>query len=483
MAWSKASPCSWRRARTLTKPRALDLRQAVHAPSLLLATLGAFAAYSFQSFSLALASLLGTACLLAPEAGALISLSAKPILDCFWEYRGLVVAGHEFNLQSIVGLTVPLALLVAFALKRELRVKTPVELAILLYVGIVLLSCLRSPMPLGAVNAAARMILPFAFLLVGRSFSGHPKRLLILGAFLCSYGAVPVVTGLIQLFGVIGPPEGAEPMPSGVYRISGFYYHPLDLAVRCSIAIPFAFFLGRTLPALGQRVAALAWSSLMGVIALATLVRSAIAAVGFQLIALMWVAKRRTALAVSLLGLSIVFAVVPPLRMVLVHALQPLEEGTLYELGTGRGVLFAAQVLGFIDASPVEKTLGRGLMSAPKVIVDYSPIPLPGLERAFEEGRGMTSHNQILRILTDSGLLGVVALGLLIVVIVGACARTAREGRSTIEREFAVAALIAIGAIGIYGLTTVPLDSPPITWPLWLMVGAVLPTPGSEPRR
>jgi len=475
LAWSKASPCSWRRARVLTKARVLALKQVLHARSLILASLGAFAALSFQSFSLALAAILGSSCLLAPEAGALIALAAKPVFDCFWEYRGLVIAGHEFNLQSIVGLAVPAGILVAYTLRREVRVRSHVDLAVLAYVGIVLLACVRSATPIAALNAASRMILPFAFLLVGRSFAGNPKRLLILSAFLCSYGAVPVLTGMIQLFGVIGPPEGAEPMPSGVYRISGFYYHPLDLAVRCCIAIPFAFLLGRHLPTIRQRMGAVAWSSLMGVIALATLVRSAIAAVGFQLVALLWVAKRRVMLGVSMLFLCLVFVVVPPLRLVLVHAVKPLEEGSLYELGTGRGVLFAAQVLGFIGAGPVEKAIGRGLMSAPKVIVDYSPIPLPGLERAFEEGRGMTSHNQILRILTDSGLLGVAVLGLLIVSIVYACIRTTREGRTRVERDFGAATLIAIGAVGIYGFTTVPLDSPPITWPLWLMVGAALP--------
>jgi hypothetical protein len=443
-------------------------------PYLLLSGMGAFAAYSFQNLSLVLATLFGAACLFAPEAGALLALATKPFVDCFWEYRGLIVAGHEFNLQSVVGLAIPFCITIALFVRRELRIRSQVELSALIYVAIVLLSCFRSATPLAAVNSAARMILPFVFLLVGRSFAQRPKRLVLLAMFLCSYGAVPVVTGLMQLSGVIGPPEGAEPMPSGVYRISGFYYHPLDLAVRCSIAIPFAVFLGRALPTASQRSAAILWSALMGAVALATLVRSAIIAGGVQILALLWIARKRAAIVVAAVALASAFVIVPPLRMVFVQALKPLEEGSLYELGTGRGVLFAAQVLGFIDAGPVEKAIGRGLLSGPRVIVEYSPVQLPGLERAYEEGRGMTSHNQILRTLTDSGVLGVAALGFLVFAVASACVRAVGSG-STVEREFAGAALVVLFAIGIYALTTVPLDSPPITWPLWMMVGAILP--------
>lgn len=442
--------------------------------------MGAFAAYSFQSFSLALATLLGASCLLAPEATALLAIASKPILDCFWDYRGLVIAGHEFNIQSIAGLVLPLCMLTVLAARRELWGRSHIELAALIYIGVILLSCVRSATPLGAISSGARMILPFAFLLIGKAFAGRPKRLIVLAAVLCTYGAVPVFTGLIQLFGVIGPPEGAEPMPSGIYRISGFYYHPLDLAVRCCIAIPFAVLLGRLLPEVSQKIAAISWASLMGVVALATLVRSAIITVCVQILAILWLCRQRAAIAISMAAFAGAVLLVPPLRTVFVHALKPLEEGSLYEFGTGRGVLFAAQVLGFIDANPVEKAIGRGLLSGPTVIVDYSPVPLPGLERAYEEGRGMTSHNQVLRVLTDSGILGVVALGILITVVVGACVRGIRVGKTKVEREFAGATFVTLLGIGIYALTTVPLDSPPITWPLWMMVGALVPVSQPE---
>jgi hypothetical protein len=452
------------------------LRGLGNPPVLALASMGAFAAYSFQSFSLALAALLGASCLLAPEATALLAIASKPILDCFWDHRGLVIAGHEFNLQSIAGLVLPLCMLTVLAARRELWIRSYVEIAALAYIGVILLSCARSGTPLGGSSSAARMILPFVFLLIGRAFAGRSKRLILLAAALCTYGAVPVVTGLLQLFGVTGPPEGAEPMPSGIYRISGLYYHPLDIAVRCCIAIPFAIFLGRTLPELRQRLAAISWATVMGFMALATLVRSAIIAVCLQILALLWLCRQRAAIAISMAGFATAVLLIPPLRTVFVHALKPIEDGSFYELGTGRGVLFAAQVLGFFDANPVEKTIGRGLLSGPRVIVDYSPIPLPGLERAFEEGRGMTSHNQVLRVLTDSGILGVVSLVVLVSVVVWTCVRAIRTGKTEVEREFAGATFVTLIGIGVYALTTVPLDSPPITWPLWMMVGALVPT-------
>src|SRR5262249_54252258 len=151
-----------------------------------------------------------------------------------------------------------------------------------------------------------------------------------------------------------------------------------------------------------------------------------------------WMSGKRL-LAGILVGLPLlILPLVGPIRTVLLEAVRPLATGSWYELGTGRAVLFAAQVSAFHQGSPLEKLVGRGLHSAPDSTERFSPLEKisSGLSTFGEGNRG--AHNQFLRVLDESGVIGLIAIVGVIVCAVRACIRGMKcQNGGEADRAFA----------------------------------------------
>ena len=424
---------------------------------------------------IATALLLSSAILLLDWVGTLGVFALRPAVDCFWSLRIFPGGDRMWNLQSIVGVLVPLALVWNLLLRGRKIQWTGVGLWFVLY----LISCMIGTLLFTAGTQSGadllRIALPFAFFIVAFEQSRRPGSLLIPAFLLSLYAFLPAVTGLLQLLGILNPPEGAVTTAAHwVTRISGLYHHPYEIAMRCAVSIPFALMLGDTLQTPRARATMRFWVIGLVLIGFATLLRTTLVAITVELFAWFWLAGRRL-VAGLLVGLPLlVLPLVGPVRTVILEAVRPLASGSWYELGTGRAVLFAAQVAAFQQGSPLEKLVGRGLHSAPDITERFSPLEkIQTGQSTFGEGnRG--AHNQFLRVLDESGVFGLVAILGVVVCALRICVRgmKRRAGCET-DRAFARSTLTMLIAFLVMSLSFQPFDQPATTWPLWLALGIV----------
>jgi len=435
---------------------------------------------------LATALLLSSAILLLDWVGTLGIFALRPAVDCFWSLRIFPGGDRMWNLQSIVGVLVPVALVWNLLLRRRRIWWTDVTLWFVLY----LISCAIGTLLFTAGTQSGadllRIALPFAFFLVAFEQSRRGGSLLVPAFLLSLYAFLPAVTGLLQLLGILTPPEGAVTTAAHwVVRISGLYHHPYEIAMRCAVSIPFALMLGDNLPTPGTRRTMRLWVMGLVLIGFATLLRTTLVAITVELFVWFWLIGRR-ALAGILVGLPLlILPLVGPVRTVILEAVRPLTSGAWYELGTGRAVLFAAQVAAFHQGTPLEKLVGRGLHSAPDITERFSPLEkIQTGQSTFGEGnRG--AHNQFLRVLDESGVVGLIAITGVIVFAVRACVRGMKsEGGEDVDRAFARSTLTMLIAFLVMCLSFQPFDQPATTWPLWLALGLVAGRAAkTEPRR
>jgi len=163
--------------------------------------------------------------------------------------------------------------------------------------------------------------------------------------------------------------------------------------------------------------------------------------------------------------------IVPPTRAVIFEAIRPLSTGSYYELATGRGVLFAAQVIAFQRATTVQKIVGRGLHSTPGINRQFAPMLLEDSGSPELNEGNVGAHNQYLRVLTESGIVGLLVFAAVLALSVRDCLRAAFRSTRTIDRTVGIAVLLLLLAMCLYGLSGTPLDLPSIAWPTWFAVG------------
>jgi hypothetical protein len=415
----------------------------------------------------------GTWVLIAPITASIGLLLLRPIIDCFWSQKFIELGAVQLNLQSAIGITVPAASFVAVIWNRSIRFEGLLEWVLAAFVGISFVGVIVGPGLVQSFGDFGRVALPIAFFWVGRRIGAEARYLPTTIWVLALYGVLPFVSAVLQLVGAIKPLAGAVGSPIDVLRVTGFYHHPLDIAMRAGIAAPYAIALATIVPGRLERGFLRCWAAALGIVACATLVRSALVATVSEFIAYAAMLRRRGLALIILLTAFGAALAVAPVREVIVSAARPIREGAIYQFGTGRALLFAAQVAAFNDATPLRKMVGRGLHSTPAVNLNYSPIVAadPGLYQ-LEEGN-VGAHNQYLRVLTESGIVGLL---LLVVILSSAglsCRAVLQHCASPIDRAMASATLVMLIAVGIYGLSATPLDSPFIAWPVWLSVGIV----------
>jgi len=406
--------------------------------------------------------------------GVLLSLFLRPAIDCFWSQKLIPVGGVELNLQSAVGVVIPIALGLGLAARGWLRKPVLIDWALLAYSGISLLGVLYSPTKVAAVGDFGRVALPLVFFWFGQHMGQIGWGGIPIAFVIATYGFVPAVSAILQFVGLIFPLSAAVGSPTGVLRVTGFYHHPLEISMRCGIGIPFALALGSLFQHRLERGFMVLWALFLAAVSWATLVRSALLATLGELCVWLSLRGRRTATLLCLGGGVAAAFILPGPRQVIVNATRPLLEGDVYAFGTGRTLLFVAQLSAFQDASVPQKLFGRGLHATPAVNLKYSPTPAlnPELDE-FEVGN-VGAHNQFLRVLTESGVFGLAALLVAVGLAIRSCRRVLARSGDRIEQAFAAATATAFAGILIYSLTATPLDAPAISWPIWLAAGWVV---------
>jgi hypothetical protein len=433
--------------------------------------LGALAGASASGLALALSIVLTVWVLLFPIAGVLGNLALRPLIDVFWNQRIVEVGSIHLNPQSVVGVAVPLAIGLVLLIRGWIRRPRPVEIALLAYVLISF-----AGVALGSSKAfgdLARIVLPLTFYWLGLQWPPLTRALLPLMFVLSLYGLIPVASALFQFTHLTGPVAGAVGNPTGVYRVTGFYHHPLEIAMRCCISIPFALAAASLIRSQVERRATYLWAAVLSLFSIATLVRSALVVTTAEICHWHWHRGRRVLVVISLVAAVLLSFALPPVRSVLQNAWRPFQEGNLYELGTGRALLFVAQVYAFERATPSQKLLGRGLHSTPGVNLQFAPTAALDPSIVDPESGNVGAHNQYLRVLTESGIVGTAAFLLALLLLFRMCARVRARSRLPVETAFASATATALMGVVVYGFTATPFDSPSISWPIWIALGCV----------
>jgi O-antigen ligase len=231
------------------------------------------------------------------------------------------------------------------------------------------------------------------------------------------------------------------------------------LALACSYTTPV------------QRAGMALWGVVMAITSWVPLVRSALVATLVEACGFLWFMGRGS-LALALVLIAAAGALIlPPTRTVIFEAVRPLSSGSYYELATGRGVLFAAQVIAFQRATPVQKLIGRGLHSTQGINRQFAPMLLEESGNTELDEGNVGAHNQYLRVLTESGILGILVFATVLVLSFRDAVRAAFRSTRTIDRTAGMGVLLLLFAMCLYGLSGTPLDLPSIAWPTWFAVG------------
>jgi O-antigen ligase len=103
--------------------------------------------------------------------------------------------------------------------------------------------------------------------------------------------------------------------------------------------------------------------------------------------------------------------------------------------------------------------------------LEYSPAPdINPQSLDFEEGK-ITAHNQVMRVLTENGLIG---LGIFMALIIATWRRLLSSlGRvaDSHQQAFIAATLASLAAACVYSISATPFDVPAVSWPIWLTIG------------
>jgi hypothetical protein len=408
---------------------------------------------------------------LAPLSGTLLTIAAKPLIDCFWDRKAALPIGTEVNLQSLIGIVVPVAVILA-CLNRRWRFRVDLlGIGIMVYVIVLVFGVAISPRKGAALVDVLKMVSPFTLYWLARSSASRTPQPLLVATALAAYGIIPVLSALMEIAGVILPRPDAQPPVDGITRVSGFYYHPLDISTRCNVALAFSLYLARALPMSGVRQLAAGLGVLMAVVAYMTWARSALVATSIEVISWIWMRKKRIGAAIVALLIVGMGAAVGPVRHVVSTAVSPILEGSAYQIGTGRALVFTAQIAAFRDASMGQKLFGRGIGSLQAVIVEYSPLPSTILQEQLEFGQGVGPHNQLLRVLGESGLIGLLVFLLIWVCVAVRLKSLLREASDPAIKGFAQSVTALVLVVAIYAMSLTPLDSPSVSWPLWFAIG------------
>jgi hypothetical protein len=213
------------------------------------------------------------------------------------------------------------------------------------------------------------------------------------------------------------------------------------------------------------------WALLSAAFAFASLARVALVATAVQLGTWLWLNGRRKSIGLVLGAMVLGCILTPSVREVVEQAVRPFREGRYYELGTGRGLLFAAQARAFLGGSALQKVAGHGLHSSPALTIEYNPIPLMDLGGPESVEGQLSAHNQFLRPLVESGIVGAIALTSILFIGVTSAIRLLGALRGSFDREFGIAVLTMIAGFAIYSISSQPLDRPPVTWPVFTVIG------------
>jgi len=428
-----------------------------------------------------LSSLIVTIGFLSPAAFMTGNVLFKSLVDIFW-FIQFDFFGAWMNLQRFLGFAVPLFGILAYlGLRRsgEIPRRTFGKLGKILAVWIVVnvFSLFNSPLPTLGFFEFTKVVGPLVFLLWGAQIIDSVEKfrkfvtLFLLSLVLPIMGAFAQPLGLLSFEEIGGTALNAM---SGfgsemiVNRVSGFYHDPATLLIFVMIGLPFV--LERLYNAPSRREAFLYIVILVTffTITYLTLLRAGWIAVFVELV--VWFGLHRHYKAVLLIVMALgVYTVLNFKFLSLMYEnawklKDPLTGELTYYGFTGRFGVWLVLMYHFVNSGIATQLLGSGLASEGPIQSALLQI-LPYIDRPYGP------HNEYIRILIGSGIVGLAVYLLLTYRLYEALVSAKNNAKDKEDKDIAISLISLLSGVMVFTITGTPVLWTSFQWTFWFFLG------------
>jgi len=414
-----------------------------------------------------------------PMKGIILFLSTKCVFDMFWFIKLPFADFFELNVQRVIGIVFPLAILSIFVVKEKNLFRmfnTTLGRMVLLYVAFNFLAIFFATSTSDALVQFSKIIGSYIlfFVFAVAAFAEKDLRKLIhyfliflwipLGiAFLENFGLVSF-SSFVQNTGYIFSSVGE------VYatRLVGLYSHPFDVVRYLVVAFPLTLWMISTEVNPSRKLFYHITFLFLCFAMWRTFYRTGWIILALQLVFWLKMRKRHKAMltvilicvCVVLMNLSF-FANLYGTLLVLLHPSEP----QIMSAFSGRFVIWSFHLVKFGQSSRLAQLFGHGLGSDIAIYHEMSDVLSSNRE---------TSHSDFIRNLSDMGMIGL-GIYLLILALLG------KELLSSIKREeerpwraFGQAVFLILVGFLLLSNVAAPALNPSIVWYLWGFAGIVI---------
>ena len=336
--------------------------------------------------------------------------------------------------------------------------RTPLDTVLGVAAAVLLLSTLASGRPLQAVPGWLKLWIVVAYFGVywwladTRAALAFVRALLLAASVAAAYGIVQHFTGIDWYHRLVGRPGYVHPRIEGAegYASVGFFRNYLTYAHVLVVALGFALAAGgtRAVATSGLLILALLFSTARGAwLAAATM------------LAILAIARRRTAVRVGIVGAGLVLACAlsPGWRA---QILPSLTEG---ETNAGRLAIFATN-LDIIHEHPV---FGLGFGR-------YQAAAQPYYDRHPAADRRSHAHNNFLQMAAEAGLAGLAAFVLVFATAIRFGVEAVRRARDPDTQSAAFGGCLALTGFLVGGLTQYTFGDAEVAIAMWAALAVLM---------
>lgn len=409
-----------------------------------------------HAVAISLGLIAGAALLARPYYAVLAFLGLRLVLDLLWWAEGTVMGLNLLQLASAAVIAATLGLL-ALNIKAVLRHQMLPWLVVFGF--LVVLAAARATGPAAAIKLGAELTTPWLLLILVSVLADTPARRVgvLVGTGIA--GMIPVISSLRHAVAGTGRFH-----LHGYDRLLGDYAnlhnHALVMAVLCAVAIA-AISLARRPTHRGLALVLLAGA---GACLTLTYVRTALLGFGVFLVLFLFFERRwrwLTGLGVAIVLLVLFSGTVQDRFSDLIEVFTLAETENRDDLGSGRWMLWKQGISHYVQGSPAQWFLGRGLG-----------------EHWEATSQGIDPHSDLLSLLIQVGPIGLLAwLG-------GAAVsafRTLQVIRFAEHRSDRTLAAFALGLLAIMAISVSISNAfvtrPSLGWVAWALVGVCFAVP------
>jgi len=394
----------------------------------------------------------------APKATLLSLIFLKPMVDQLWWFR----AFGGMNFQALMGALVPVvAFVFLFLTRNQFFLRAPMcvwvrRLCILTGVMLLFQHFIGNEVRMGSVAEEFRIISgPALFFLTGWLFT-EAEDMKRLGKAVI-WSSVWIFIGIVVAYAIGKERFSFEHF--GTNPLEGMYYHKHDLARVCTMICVFSLCFVKMTESTTAKYACYAIAAAMIVIVFSSYTRMSWIAI-FLCVCFwyIWIGKWKQVLLIAPIVVVLSWGTLDE-AFRKAHFDMANPDITDPKSISGRGMIWKAQIVGFMDMNFAEQLLGGGYNRSVGLSYEYSGI-------------GRNAHSCIPLMLVENGIIFTLIYNLLLIKL---CLDAWSLRKMDDVRLKLLGALFLVGVAYFYlsGVTTNSHTYPSLTWYVWGLGGIV----------